>query len=191
VPIWRCATNLLHQCRCLRISWSSTRLAPATLPTGASAQGSDGFLKGLVVIDDVAYFGMAPPMERQGRDAVTVSCSLVAVDLVRRRHLFTHAVATRGLLNLVSAPHLSLASTFVAQYSGGAAHHASLRAPDDASAGGQRVPGDADGAQAEGLAGMAEAAGLEGQWSEAWLEHALAQADVAGAAPAGRAIRNR
>lgn len=80
-------------------------------------QAEKGFLKGLAVVDDVAYFGISPPMERQDRDGPNVQCDLVAVDLLTHKELFRHQVATHGLLNIVSAPDLSEASTYVAQRS--------------------------------------------------------------------------
>lgn len=67
------------------------------------------------MIDDVAYFGMSPPMERQSRDGPNVQCDVVAVNLVSQELLFRHQVHTHGLLNVVSAPHLAEASTYIAQ----------------------------------------------------------------------------
>lgn len=147
-------------------------------------QGRDGFLKGLIVVDDVAYFGMSPPMERQGRDAVTVSCALVAVDLVRRRHLFTHQVATRGLLNLISAPQLSPASTYIAQYTGAraAGQHVRPRAPGADSAGHDALERPAlQGASGAGEVGEEAEERAFAHWSESWLKSALAEHDIAGA----------
>ncbi len=39
------------------------------------------FLKGLVVVDDVAYFGIAPHAERQARAQPNMDCELAAVQL--------------------------------------------------------------------------------------------------------------
>ena len=46
------------------------------------------FLKGLLIIDDVAYFGIAPHAERQARAEPTMDCELAAVHLKTRRLLF-------------------------------------------------------------------------------------------------------
>ena len=134
---------------------------------------------------------MSPPMERQARDAPTVSCSLVAVDLTARRHLFTQPVATRGLLNVVSAPHMSLASTYIAQYTdGGGAQHANPRAPGAGAAHDVRAPDEQlhrsalQAAGVDGGDGEVGEVGLEGggRWSDAWLKRALDETDIAGAA---------
>lgn len=78
-------------------------------------QADQGFLKGLAVVDDVAYFGISPPMERQNRDGPNVECDVVAVNLLTHEQVFRHKVATHGLLNIVSAPDLSEASSYIAQ----------------------------------------------------------------------------
>lgn len=78
-------------------------------------QADQGFLKGLAVVDDVAYFGISPPMERQNRDGPNVQCDLVAVDLLTHQQVFRHKIDTRGLLNIVSSPELSETSSYVAQ----------------------------------------------------------------------------
>lgn len=78
-------------------------------------QAEQGFLKGLAVVDDVAYFGISPPMERQNRDGPNVECDVVAVDLLTHQQVFRHVVATHGLLNIVSSPELSEASSYIAQ----------------------------------------------------------------------------
>ena len=54
-------------------------------------------------------------MERQNRDGPTVQCDVVAVDLLTHKQVFRHKVETHGLLNIVSAPDLSEASTYIAQ----------------------------------------------------------------------------
>ena len=165
-------------------------------------QGTTGFLKGLIVVDDVAYFGISPPMARQGRDAPNVACDLVAVDLLRKTQLFRHKVATRGLLNVISAPQLSHASTFVAQYTGastsqpqapgsgtvaaggnangGGVHAPTLQAQDTA---GTNGGGARDGVGVLGRGGLdAEFGDAGAQWSPAWLSQALSEGDIAGAA---------
>jgi hypothetical protein len=58
-------------------------------------------------------------MERQNRDGPHVQCDVVAVDLVAQKLVFRHQVQTHGLLNVISAPHLSEASTYIAQSTAG------------------------------------------------------------------------
>ena len=144
-------------------------------------QGSSGFLKGLIVVNDVAYFGKSPPMERQGRDGPKVACDLVAVDLLRRKLLFVDKVATRGLLNIIAAPHMSAASTYVAQYIdehvNSPLHHAQ-DARQQRSTDGHDVDVGATVQQASQQ--MLEGAGAA-QWSGAWLKHAIQPSVTAGA----------
>jgi hypothetical protein len=92
---------------------------PETEKVSTVWQGQSGFLKGLIVVDDVAYFGKSPPMKRQDRDGPKVQCDLVAVDLVEKKLLFVHKVNTRGLLNIISAPQLAVTSTYIAQHTRG------------------------------------------------------------------------
>jgi hypothetical protein len=49
-------------------------------------------LKGLVVIDNVAYFGIAPHAERQARTAPDMHCELAAVHLVTHQLVFRRQV---------------------------------------------------------------------------------------------------
>lgn len=72
------------------------------------------FLKGLCVIDDVAYFGLSHGMKRSARASTAANGQLAAVHLPTARLLFLRTIGTRGLLNVVSAPHLSVASTYAA-----------------------------------------------------------------------------
>jgi len=51
------------------------------------------FLKGLVVIDDVAYFGIAPHAERQARAEPNMDCEIAAVHLETRHLLFRRKVS--------------------------------------------------------------------------------------------------
>jgi hypothetical protein len=78
-------------------------------------QADQGFLKGLAVVDDVAYFGISPPMGRQDRGGTHVECDVVAVDLLTHQQVFRLQVATHGLLNIVTAPDLSESSSYIAQ----------------------------------------------------------------------------
>ena len=50
------------------------------------------FLKGLVVVDDVAYFGIAPHAERQARAVPDMNCEFAAVHLVTHQLLFRRQV---------------------------------------------------------------------------------------------------
>lgn len=51
------------------------------------------FLKGLVVIDDVAYFGIAPHAERQARAEPNMDCEIAAVHLETGHLLFRRKVS--------------------------------------------------------------------------------------------------
>lgn len=77
-------------------------------------QAPPAFLKGLIVIDDIAYFGITAPMRNQRRDALTAACRLVAVHLPSRRELFRRQLRSEGLLNVLSAPHRTESSTYAA-----------------------------------------------------------------------------
>lgn len=70
------------------------------------------FLKGLAVIDDTAYFGINVWSQRSERDDPETAEELAAVDLIQRRLVWRRRVATKGLLNIVSAPHLGEESTY-------------------------------------------------------------------------------
>jgi len=72
------------------------------------------FMKGLTVIEDVAYFGVSAFGTRQERDDVEKTSDLAAFHLHTRQLLWRVTVQTRGLLNIVSAPQLSERSTSVA-----------------------------------------------------------------------------
>ncbi|GLC58284.1 hypothetical protein PLESTB_001341600 [Pleodorina starrii] len=77
------------------------------------------FLKGLCVVDDVAYFGINVWGERSQRDSVTNNAELAAVDLATGALLWRRTVATSGLLNIVASPGLGEASTYRAMDSAG------------------------------------------------------------------------
>lgn len=74
------------------------------------------FLKGLAVVDDVAYFGVSAWAPRSARDDPASNCELAAFDLLRGRLLWRREVPTAGLLNIVGAPHLAVDSTYRATY---------------------------------------------------------------------------
>jgi hypothetical protein len=58
------------------------------------------FLKGLAVVDDIAFFGIAPRSPRGGRDDPSLACELAAFDLRERLLLWRRQMPTRGLLNI-------------------------------------------------------------------------------------------
>ena len=69
------------------------------------------YLKGLCVVDDVAFFGIAKAQERQRRDSGELNCEIGAYDLIEGVLLWRRQVPTEGLLNVLSAPHLQVEST--------------------------------------------------------------------------------
>jgi len=71
-----------------------------------------GFLKGLSVVADVAYFGINAPVMRSQRNRPDLGAEIGAVDLLRRELVFRHPVQTQGLLNMVAAPHMAVSSTY-------------------------------------------------------------------------------
>ena len=75
------------------------------------------FLKGLAVVDNVAYFGMSDyEGSRQARMAL--KCSLLAYDLHLGKLLWIREeVGTKGLINVISAPHLAIAAPYQEQVS--------------------------------------------------------------------------
>lgn len=63
------------------------------------------FLKGLAVIDDVAYFGESELQDRKGRE--TVPCTLVAFSLKTNQVVFTRTnPGSIGLINTISLPNI-------------------------------------------------------------------------------------
>lgn len=72
------------------------------------------FLKGLCVVDGIAFFGIAPSQKRQDRADENLQCEIAAFDLEAKRLLFRRQLPTKGLLNVISAPHLLPESTTIA-----------------------------------------------------------------------------
>ena len=70
------------------------------------------FMKGLTVIEDVVYFGIAEFGGRQDRDDASKTAEVGAFDLVQKKFLWRTTVETKGLLNIVAAPHVSEHSTY-------------------------------------------------------------------------------
>ena len=64
-------------------------------------------MKGLTVIEGVAYFGIAEFGDRANRDDSSKSAEVGAFDLRRREFLWRVTVPTNGLLNIVAAPHVA------------------------------------------------------------------------------------
>jgi hypothetical protein len=73
--------------------------------------GENLYLKGLCVVDDIAFFGIAESQPRQSRADENLSCELAAFDLIADKLLWRRKLPTKGLLNVVAAPHLSAEST--------------------------------------------------------------------------------
>ncbi|PSC71222.1 green algal specific Aspartyl Asparaginyl beta-hydroxylase [Micractinium conductrix] len=69
------------------------------------------YLKGLCVVDDIAFFGIAVAGERASRADSALSCELAAYDLRQGLLLWRRKLPTQGLLNVVAAPHLTVEST--------------------------------------------------------------------------------
>ncbi|KAG1681109.1 hypothetical protein FOA52_015551 [Chlamydomonas sp. UWO 241] len=89
------------------------------------------FLKGLCVVDGVAYFGVSVFQPRDKRASAEADSELAAFDLLAGKLLWKRVVPTHGLLNVVSAPHLGEDSTYrpasSSAHGGGAqAHRESL-----------------------------------------------------------------
>lgn len=59
------------------------------------------FLKGLAVVDDIAFFGVSPAAPQAARRAdAALSCELAAFDLKAGLLLWRRQLATKGLLNI-------------------------------------------------------------------------------------------
>ncbi len=67
-------------------------------PLQVSEQGK--YLKGLCVVDDVAFFGIAPGAPRDRRADPSLNCELAAFDLQQRLLLWRRQLPTHGLLNV-------------------------------------------------------------------------------------------
>ena len=72
------------------------------------------FLKGMVIIEDVAYIGVSPATSRQFRTDKTLQASIAALDLNTKKILWKKTIPSHGLVNLVAAPHLAVSSTYKA-----------------------------------------------------------------------------
>ncbi|GAX82340.1 hypothetical protein CEUSTIGMA_g9769.t1 [Chlamydomonas eustigma] len=80
-------------------------------------EGKHGkFLKGLAVIDEIAYFGVSEFSARSQRADAGMDSELAAYDLKKEVLLWRRRVPTRGLLNVISAPQLGQDSTYSAVY---------------------------------------------------------------------------
>lgn len=66
------------------------------------------FAKGLLVIGDIAIFGLAKPMQREARASPTNNADIVVFDLAEEKVLLrAPEVQTHGLLNAITVPQLS------------------------------------------------------------------------------------
>ena len=74
-------------------------------------QSSEYYLKGLAVVDNIAFFGIAPSERRETRASENTQCELAAFDLSENVLLWKRQLQTRGLLNTITAPHLQVEST--------------------------------------------------------------------------------
>ena len=90
------------------------------------------FLKGLCVVDDVAFFGIAPSSPRSSRADKSLECEVGAYDLLNNRLLFRKRMPTKGLLNVIAAPDLAEDSTQRAlRTPNGAFRRAAIRLSED------------------------------------------------------------
>eukprot|EP00892_Ulva_mutabilis_P005366 jgi/Ulvmu1/3200/UM015_0241.1 len=137
-----------------------------------------GFLKGLMVLDDIAYFGISPPMQRQDRDGPKVMCDLVAVDLISKKQVFRRSLQTHGLLNVISAPHLSEASTYIAVSTGSPSTSGSIKStlPSLQSTGLVQK-------QVQQTQQLSQGVIESVHWSHAWMTQALDEGAVDGEWP--------
>ncbi|PRW60120.1 serine threonine- phosphatase 6 regulatory ankyrin repeat subunit B-like [Chlorella sorokiniana] len=89
------------------------RADPVNGETAKLWQAGDSpvLLRGLCVVDDIAFFGICPQVSPQQRADPSVSCELAAYDLKSSLLLWRRRLDTKGLLNIVAAPHLQVEST--------------------------------------------------------------------------------
>jgi hypothetical protein len=119
-------------------------VAPAPIADiGASpclGQAPEGgkFLKGLAVLDDVAYFGVSTWAPRDVRASPHHACEIAAYDLNAGRLIWRRRVETGGLLNVIAAPHLGEEGSYRGVYSGAPLDE---RGPAAAGAGGMVAAG--------------------------------------------------
>lgn len=81
----------------------STPTAPALplhLTPHLQLGDSSKFLKGLCVVDDIAFFGIAARTDRHNREDPALNCELAAFDLRTRLLLWRRQLPTKGLLNI-------------------------------------------------------------------------------------------
>jgi hypothetical protein len=75
---------------------------------------NQAFLKGLCVVDDVAYFGIAPKLDRQNRADTKHMAEVAAFDLISETLLWRRKFDSQGHVNVIAAPHISERSTSLA-----------------------------------------------------------------------------
>eukprot|EP00929_Paragymnodinium_shiwhaense_P068114 TRINITY_DN34235_c0_g1_i2.p1 TRINITY_DN34235_c0_g1~~TRINITY_DN34235_c0_g1_i2.p1 ORF type:complete len:431 (-),score=75.61 TRINITY_DN34235_c0_g1_i2:79-1371(-) len=88
-------------------------LAPNEPPSILWADPQRTFLKGLAVVENVAYFGISKFGSREERSSKDKTSEVGAFHLIEKRLLWRRTVQTAGLLNVVAAPHLSMTSTYL------------------------------------------------------------------------------
>lgn len=94
----------------------------------ANAEPKLPFLKGLAVVDDIAYIGVSQQRERSQRNDPSLDSKVVAVHLLHREVMWALELPTHGLLNAIGAPHLAVGSGYHANF---------LRVNDDGRTAGQ------------------------------------------------------
>jgi hypothetical protein len=147
-----------------------------------SAGGTPLFLKGLAVVDDVAYFGGAARRLRRDRADPSLSCDLLAYDLRARVLLWRRTLPTRGLVNVVAAPQLQVESTAAAVDLEGRAPALSYRATPQFAEALAAARAAAAGGGAGGGAGkeVVDAGAIDGE-REDWEVEDEDEAEAAGA----------
>ncbi len=103
-----------------RASVNNTPLRLKVSPQTLWKTPNKAFLKGICVVDGVAYFGSSPQSRGSRMDRLRVATSLVAYDLKAKRLLWVRdhtQIGTLGLINTIGTPRLSIAATYVETHS--------------------------------------------------------------------------
>jgi hypothetical protein len=182
----------------LALDSKNSALMRVDLASGATEQlwaepppavgGAPLFLKGLAVVDDVAYFGGAARRLRRDRADPSLSCDLLAYDLRARVLLWRRTLPTRGLVNVVAAPQLQVESTAAAVDLEGRAPALSYRAtPQFAEALAAARAAAAGGDEARGEGADAGAGDGDGEREDLEVEDETEAETAGGGAGAGAA----
>lgn len=102
--VWACVPAVQAGCPS-PLACTSSHLTPSLLatlpPTHCTQVGdADRFLKGLCVVDDIAFFGVCPVASEAARADPATSCDLAAYDLKQSVLLWRRQLPTKGLLNV-------------------------------------------------------------------------------------------